>query len=110
MLALRQEAGLTQVQLADALGIAKANIAHWEWSEKPPRAELLPEIAALLGVTVDDVLHQTRSRRPGTKPGPIGEVQKNFEEVRRLPRKQQRRIVETVQALVNEYKRRGAQG
>ena len=110
MLALRQEAGLTQVEFADALGLAKASIAHWEWSEKPPRAELLPEIASLLGVTVDDVLHQTRSRRAGGRPGPIGEVQKTFEEVRRLPRKQQRRIVETVQALVNDYKRKGARG
>ena len=40
------------------------------------------------------------------KAGPVGKVQKVFEEVSTLPRKQQERIVETVSALVEQYKRR----
>ena len=42
------------------------------------------------------------------KPGPIGEVQRVFEEVRKLPRSQQRKIVETVDALVTQYRRKAS--
>jgi transcriptional regulator with XRE-family HTH domain len=35
VLALRKAAGLTQIELAKALDIPQANIAFWEWSDKP---------------------------------------------------------------------------
>jgi hypothetical protein len=35
-------------------------------------------------------------------------VQRTFDEVRKLPRKQQRKIIETVQALVEQYKRKAS--
>jgi hypothetical protein len=39
---------------------------------------------------------------------PVGEVQRTFDEVRRLPRKQQRKVIEMVQALVEQYKRKAS--
>jgi transcriptional regulator with XRE-family HTH domain len=103
LLALRRAAGLTQIDLAEALGVAQANIAQWEWSDKPPRAELLLELANILGVTTEELLSGTSTKRKAG--APVGEVQRAFEEVRKLPRKQQKKIIETVNALVNEYHR-----
>jgi transcriptional regulator with XRE-family HTH domain len=107
LLALREAASLTQVDVAKALGVARANIAHWEWSERPPRAELLPKLADILGVRLHDLIVGAKTERAlASRPGPVGEVQKAFEEVRKLPRNQQRKIVDFVNAIVNEYKRK----
>jgi len=107
LLALRKTAGLTQIELAKFLDVPQANIAFWEWSDKPPRSDLLPNMAKALGVSVEDLIVGTRADAALAKrPGPMGEVQRAFEEVRSLPRKQQRKVVEFVFAFVNEYKRK----
>jgi transcriptional regulator with XRE-family HTH domain len=101
--ALRRAAGLTQVELAQLVGEPQQNIAFWEQSEKPPRSDVLPKMAKVLGVRIEQILEgelpQTR------RAGPVGKVQKLFEEVSTLPRRQQDRILETVSALVAQYKR-----
>lgn len=52
---LRKDAGLTQVQLADALGVSQSTVAAWESGEKYPRASILPALATALGCTVNDL-------------------------------------------------------
>jgi transcriptional regulator with XRE-family HTH domain len=107
MLELRKAAGLTQIELAQFVGVPQGTIALWEWSDKPPRSDILPTMAKALGVRIDQVL--VHAEVTLTKPpGPIGEVQRTFEEVRRLPRKQQRKVLEMVQALVHQYKRKAS--
>jgi hypothetical protein len=60
-------------------------------------------MAKALDVRVEDLL--VTEGRLAERPGPVGEVQRVFDEVRKLPRSQQRRIVETVDALVQQFKR-----
>jgi transcriptional regulator with XRE-family HTH domain len=108
LLALRKTAGLTQAELADFLGVPQGNIAFWEWSVKPPRSDLLPQMAKALHVDVAELIVSDASGPLTKKPGPIGEVQRVFEEVRKLPRSQQRKIVETVEALVTQYRRKAS--
>lgn len=111
LLALREAAGLTQTQLAEFVGVPQGTIAFWEWSETPPRSSALPLLAEALRVEVNDLLvshHAPRKPPIAKKPGPVSDVQKVFEEVRDLPRHQQKKIVETVQALVDQYKRKAS--
>src|SRR5262245_14262399 len=54
LLALRKKAGLTQIELASAVGVPQATIAFWEWTDKPPRSDVLPKMAKALSVTVED--------------------------------------------------------
>lgn len=101
--ALRRAAGLTQTELAQLVGESQQNIAFWEQSEKPPRSDVLPKMAKVLGVRIEQMLE---GALPETRrAGPVGKVQKIFEEVSTLPRRQQDRIIETVSALVAQYKR-----
>lgn len=104
--ALRRAAGLTQTELAQLVGEPQQNIAFWEASEKPPRSDVLPKLARVLGVQIDHLLDGTADLPKTRRAGPVGRVQKVFEEVAALPRKQQERIVETVSALVEQFKRR----
>jgi transcriptional regulator with XRE-family HTH domain len=108
LLALRKAAGLTQIELAKFLDVPQANIAFWEWSEKPPRSDLLAKMAKAFGVRVEDLISPSADQPIAKRKGPIGEVQRTFEEVTKLPRKQQRKVLEMVQALVEQYKRKAS--
>lgn len=64
-------------------------------------------MAKALGVRVEEILGDGPINAV-RQPRPAGEVQRTFDEVRKLPRKQQRKIIETVQALVDQYKRKAS--
>lgn len=46
----RVAAGLTQQQLADALGVSKPRVSEWERGHTEPRASRLPAVARAVGV------------------------------------------------------------
>lgn len=102
LLKLRLEAGISQMELADLIGEPQQNVAYWERSEKPPRSDVLPKIAKALGVKVEDILN-IEVETP-KKNGPTGRLQVVFEEVSRLSRGQQQKIIEVVSAIVAQCK------
>ena len=55
MRALRVHAGLSQLDVACALGVQQSTVAMWESGENMPRAALLPQIAKLYGCMIDDL-------------------------------------------------------
>ncbi len=99
---LRQSAGLTQAEVAAALRVPQANIAFWEYADKPPRSDLLPVLAKVLGVTVESLLS------PGApvaqRRGPKGKLLKAFEEASSLPRRQQELVESFVSTLLAQRK------
>ena len=52
----RRELGMTQQQLADRLNISFQAVSKWEKGSTFPNVELLPELSAVMEVTVDDLL------------------------------------------------------
>ncbi|MBQ7850119.1 MAG: helix-turn-helix domain-containing protein [Clostridia bacterium] len=52
---LRLDKGLTQEQTAAALGVSAQSVSRWETSTTLPDVMLLPEIARLYGVLVDEL-------------------------------------------------------
>jgi len=50
---LRAEAGLSQEQLAEKLGVDKTAISHWEQGKAAPRMSRIAEVAEALGVSID---------------------------------------------------------
>jgi transcriptional regulator with XRE-family HTH domain len=104
LLALRTAAGLTQIQLAEQLGVPHSNIAFWEWSDKPPRSDLLPRLARLLGCSVDDILGDPGGAGTPRRPGPVGKLQRVFEQARSLPRRDQELVAKFVATLVEQRK------
>lgn len=100
---LRRAAHLSQAALARLIGESQQNVAYWEQSDKPPRSDVLPKLAHVLGVSVEQILDV---KTPiGRRNGPVGKVRKLFEDVSELPRRQQDKVVEFVSALVERYRR-----
>ena len=53
---LRVSAGLTQKEVAKALGVGRTAVTMWELGYSTPRSEVLLTLAALYNCTVDDLL------------------------------------------------------
>jgi len=95
---------LTQTQLAQRLGTTQKRVDYYERRAVNPTLDVVQKVAEALEVSPaqlvgDDGAPLKASRRAG----PTGKVQKVFEDVARLPRRQQEKIVEFVSAFVSQY-------
>jgi transcriptional regulator with XRE-family HTH domain len=96
--ALREQAGLSQQQLADRLGLTQRAYAHWERHPVALRAEQLLKLAQALNVSVDDLVGTNGKKKRGT--GPAGKMRQLFEAASRLPRSQQQKITAVLEAFI----------
>ena len=53
---LRKSKGYTQKQLAEQLGVSDKTVSHWERDESAPDISVLPVLADIFCVTVDELL------------------------------------------------------
>ncbi|MEV7841854.1 helix-turn-helix domain-containing protein [Streptomyces albidoflavus] len=58
---LRQDCGMTQDQLASALGCSRSAVSVWETTGRLPRPDRLRLLANTLGVSVADLIETTES-------------------------------------------------
>jgi transcriptional regulator with XRE-family HTH domain len=100
--ALRQKAGLSQGQLAQAIGVPHRTISFYEREAGDIPARLVPQMAKALGVSVEEVLGVPQSA--AKKRGPKSQLERQLEAVAELPRAQQQRILDVVQALIAQHK------
>ncbi len=52
----RKEKGLTQMQLAESLGITDRAVSKWENGKAMPDSSIMLELCTILGITVNDLL------------------------------------------------------
>jgi len=95
---------LSQYELAEMLEVPQSNVAFWEQSKKPPRSDLLPKMADVLGVSIPELLSVNGTTAAVSKSNrPAGKLRQLFNDVSRLPRRSQEHIVRWVSAFVRQY-------
>ncbi len=57
---LRKASGFTQLEVAEKLGVSNRTVSSWETDRTAPDLLILPAIADLYGVTVDEILRGER--------------------------------------------------
>ena len=95
---LRVAAGLTQEQLAEAMGVTQRVVTYWEREARSVRADQLAELAGVLGTGVDALLHGSGSAKKQRLPSVIEKLQS-------LPKKRQTEILKQVESLIAEAPR-----
>lgn len=98
---LRKEAGLSQAQVAEKLGISQPVVSDYERGAARLHGELILKAAEILNVSADELLGRETSK---PKARATGKVQQLFEEVSSLPRRQQDKVVEFVSAFVRQQR------
>ncbi len=64
---LRKQKGITQMALADELGVSYQAVSNWERGNTMPDIAKLPDLATLFGVTIDEILNDKRKSEIVTK-------------------------------------------
>ena len=60
---LRKEKGLTQVTLAETLGVSKGTVAMWETGKRMPGFDMLARLSELFDKRVDYIIGTSEDRR-----------------------------------------------
>ena len=95
---LREQAGLSQQQLADRLGLTQR---AWERNPVALRPDQLLGLAEALNVSVEDLVGSNGTKKRGT--GPTGKMKQLFEAASQLPRSQQQKLAAVLEAFVNQH-------
>jgi len=102
----RQHAGLSQIELAQKLGVTQQVVAVWERKSHTVRSDTLAKLAQILKVSVDELVGM---KPPRSKPTVAkGRLQQVFEAASRLPRRQQEKVAEFVQGFVSLHQNKQA--
>lgn len=61
--ALRRASGMTQKELGEKLYVSDKTVSRWERDECTPELSLIPAIAAIFGITTDELLRGERNHK-----------------------------------------------
>jgi transcriptional regulator with XRE-family HTH domain len=100
--ALRKQAGLSQAALAEAVGIPQRTISFYEREAVAIPSTLVPRLAKVLGVSVDELLGINNGSHRA-KRGPKSQLERQLEAVASLPRNQQQKILAVVEAMIAHH-------
>ena len=68
---LRKEKGMTQLELADRMGVTDKAVSKWERDVSCPDIASMPRLAEVLGAAVDELM-QARPGAAAPRPKPAG--------------------------------------
>ena len=100
MTAFRVAKGLTQSDLAAALGMTRNQIAYYERASTNPSMETVEKIAAFFGVTVGELLNDTTKTK--NKPGPPSQLARLTERLSKLPRGKQKVVTDMLEGFLKQ--------
>jgi transcriptional regulator with XRE-family HTH domain len=95
---LRKTQGLTQVQLAETLGLSQQMIASYEVGRRRVPVSLLPAIAHALAISVEALIGE-KDATPA-KRGPAPKLLQQMERIQRLPKAQQRFVMQMIDTVL----------
>lgn len=96
---LRKAAGYTQVELAQDLGISQRMVAYYESPNASPPANLLPRLAAALGVTIDALFGRTTKRRLAKQDGD-SRLRRRLLAIEKLELTEKRQVLQLLDAFI----------
>ena len=100
LVSIRRQRGMTQYDLADALGVSQRAISYYESGNGHPQAAMLTRIAAALQVTTDDLLGSSDARHPLPTDNPESRrLWAKFRVLLELPDKDRRAVLHMLNGL-----------
>lgn len=103
---LRKDSHITQVQLADTLGLSQSTINAYELGHRRVPVSTLPPLARTLGVSVEELIGEPRTTATtARKRGLAPKLQQHLERISALPKPRQRAVMEMLEAMLAQQGR-----
>jgi transcriptional regulator with XRE-family HTH domain len=101
---LRRANNITQVQLAEALGVSQQTLQFYEVGRRRLPVSALPTVARTLSVSLDELFgtQAKAARGSGGKRGPAPQWQQQIEAVAQLPKSQQQFVARMIKTVLAE--------
>jgi transcriptional regulator with XRE-family HTH domain len=97
--AARKSKGWSQAELARRLHATRALIDYYERRAKNPTIEFVQRAAEALDVSVEELVNG-EGKEIRRRPGPASKIEKQIEDIRRLPRTKQRFVSELLDTVL----------
>lgn len=101
--ALRKARNITQVQLAEKLGISQQTLQSYECGRRRVPVSAMPAVAQHLTVSLDELFDapgQAAAKRAPAKRGPAPKWQQQIEQIATLPRAKQQVVMQMLDGLL----------
>ena len=96
---LRKAAGFTQIELAAELGVSQRMVAYCERPAATPPANLLPQIATALGVTIDEMFGRNAKRKLAKQEGD-SRLRRRLLAIEKLAVAEKRQVLQVIDAFI----------
>lgn len=104
---LRKQAGLTQVELADKIGVSKSQFIRYESKNVQPPANIINKLADTLATSVDFLISGDKNEKAKASLK-NSELIQRFKEVDSLPEDEQSVLIKIISAYVRDYRAKQA--
>ncbi len=102
---LRREKGLTQVEMAELLGVSQSVVSDYERGALRLHGELIAKVAEILSVSADELLGltETASAQQRTGAAPKNRrLLRRLEQIETLPKRDQEALLRTIDAFLSK--------
>ncbi|MFZ1903908.1 MAG: helix-turn-helix transcriptional regulator [Steroidobacteraceae bacterium] len=99
---LRREKGLTQVELAERLGVTQPAVSDYENDDIRVPADVVVEIATLLGVSTDELLGLKETPASSASSPKNRRLYRRLQDIEKLPRRDQQALLRTIEAFLSK--------
>lgn len=100
----RKGSSITQVQLAETMGVSQQTVTSWEVGRRGVPVSVLPALARTLGVSVEVLIGENPSPA-AAKRGPTPKLQQQMERIRQLPKTKQRFVMDVLETVLAQSSR-----
>ena len=98
MAQFRKARGITQAQIAEALGLTQQTYQSYEVGRRRIPVSTLPSVARALSVSLEDLFGETENAP--RKRGPAPKWQKHIDAIAQLPRAKQQFVAQMLEAVL----------
>ncbi|GAB7541664.1 helix-turn-helix domain-containing protein [Cupriavidus sp. 8B] len=99
----RKARGITQVQLAEVLGVSQQTIQAYEVGRRRIQVSALPVVARTLSVSLEELFGEGNSAQ--RKRGPVPKWQQHIESISQLPKAQQKFVSQMLETVLAQHAR-----
>lgn len=104
---LRKEAGYTQQELAQEIGVSRRMIAYYARETERPLTTLLPALAEALGVTTEALLGVAALEKTAK---PDRRLRRRMQHIERMNPREKRQVLQLIDAFIEREQLRASKG